>query len=816
MAQQNLPKEHKNHREILNAIKKVDCLSDFFPNKGGAGDQINYELDLEVILYGRTYHHKPVGPYVQLLTYDPGQTIIKQGDWADNYYYIVVDGHVEVARRDPDGGEPELPDLNKGEQFGARAMLAGDHYRVTVKAPADQCVDILKVHRPALRLLRKMPRFDETFKKSYQRHGLEAAVNDLMNKTRMGSELRDELFRIGSFKAFDKHHILFTEATDSERLFLILEGWVRRSQRTEEQEVRDFLGKGYCLGLENVMSKYLYSATALGRINVLEINLQARRGKELSAALIPALKQFAAPDMEKAVDEYRPPMRQKILEAQQSLIKTGLVDANNLLIMDMDLCVRCGNCSMACQKVHGRSRLTRRGVHITRIEPAKLRSIQSLLAPSACMHCNDPECLMGCPTGAISRFEGGEIDIDRKTCIGCGDCATQCPYDAIFMINRNEPPKPPPVTLKTRLWSNLAGFREPEAPPVDPAKDMIAVKCNLCSDRKTLNPNENEPEQHVYSCEENCPTGALARIIPDKDFWEISRIRNLKMLDQKHAYGRSIHKADPAKRWIHAVCILVFMLAAAGAILGLHNYGYGQRVLGFLNMRWITGLAGLVGIGGAGAYCWRRTIYDKRRWPLRYWALIHYYFGVAACFIILLHGGTFSGGWLTTLLMVSFDVVVITGVFGLACYQIIPRLLTRIEGVPLLLEDLKGRREELRKELSEIIRKSPEHLRPMLTRRVSRRCNSSKAMLHVLAQESLGQLLRSMTRQSRIVDEQTNEEDRRSFNEAMQAAALLPRVSALIFLHRVLSIWIRPHMVSAYLMVPLMVVHIFQVIYAAW
>src|SRR6185295_175437 len=607
MAEQYKPTEHKNHREILNAIKKVDCLSDFFPKTGGLRDQMEYELDLEVIVYGRTYHHKPVGPYVQFLTYDPGETIVKQGDWADNYYYIIVEGYVDVEPPELTGGAAQKFQLHKNDQFGARAMLAGDQYRVTVKSPADQCVDILKVHRPALRLLRKMPRFDEAFKKSYQRHGLEAAVHALMTKTGMDSTLHEELLGICSFKAFDKHHILFTEAANIESLFLILEGWVRRSQRTEGKEVRDFLGKGYCLGLENGMAKYVYTAAALGRLNVLEISLQPGLSEHLGAALLPALKQFAAPVMEAAVDGYKPPMREKILEAQESLIKTGLVDATNLLVMDMDLCVRCGNFSMACHKMHGRSRLMRRGVHLTRIEPAKVRSFQSLLAPSACMHCTDPECLTGCPTGAIHRFKGGQIDIDPGACIGCGDCATQCPYDAIFMINREEPPPPPPVTVMTRLWRNLAGLRDPEAPPVDSAKDTLAVKCNLCGDRKTLNPNEHEPEKHVYSCDENCPTGALARIKPDKDFWETARIKNLTMHVQKHAYGRNILKADPAKRWIHAGCTLVFIVVAAGAIRLLRRYGYGGRFLGWANMRWSTGIVGLLGIAGAGAYGWRRT-----------------------------------------------------------------------------------------------------------------------------------------------------------------------------------------------------------------
>lgn len=810
------PRVHEKRREILNAIRKVECLSDLLPANGDHRDQHKYELDLEVIVYGRTYHNKPVGRYLTLLTYHPGETIIKEGEWADNYYYIVVEGHAEVSKG-PAGGETKVSELGPGEMFGARAMLTGGLRPVTVKSPANDSVQILKVHRPALRLLRKMPKFEEKFEQTYQRHGLEAALSNLMAKSGASPDQVKELAEVCSFNALAKNHILFEEGTENTAVFVIIEGFVRRSGKKERSKTEeDCLGKGYCFGFNEGASTYRYTAIALSRMEVLEINLQGVSDQNLKKLLVSVLKPMAAPSLENSIEGYKPYVREKILEAQESLISTGVVDANNLLVMDMDLCVRCGNCSMACHKVHGRSRLTRRGVHITRIEPAKRRSIQSLLAPSACMHCHDPECLLGCPTGAISRHEGGRIDIHPETCIGCGDCATQCPYDAIFMINCDEEEAKAPAKITERLWRSLAGFREPEAPPVDIAKDMLAVKCNLCYDRDTLNPKPSN-RADVYSCEENCPTGALARIKPDDYFWEIARIKNLKMVDQTHAYGRNIHKADPPKRWIHAVGILVFVLVTAVTIRGLYYHGYGQLFWGFFKMRWVTGIAGFAGIAGASSYHWRRQVYDKRRRPLRYWTLVHYYLGVTAGVIVFLHGGTFSGGALTTLLMISFDVVIFTGLFGIVCYQIIPRVLTRIEGAPLLLEDLKVRRQELRDELSELTDKSPEHVKLLIRQNVSSRFMAFRAALHVLAQGSLGQLLKSTAQKSaHIAVQLKNEEERRIFNEAAQAAAFLPRVNALIFLHRLLGCWIPPHIASAYVMVALMAVHICQVVYALW
>ena len=57
------------------------------------------------------------------------------------------------------------------------------------------------------------------------------------------------------------------------------------------------------------------------------------------------------------------------------------------------------------------------------------------MVANACLHCADPVCMIGCPTGAIHRDAfGGEVVINQATCIGCKLCATNCPYEAIRMV----------------------------------------------------------------------------------------------------------------------------------------------------------------------------------------------------------------------------------------------------------------------------------------------------------------------------------------------------------------------------------------------
>src|SRR4029453_2005828 len=98
-------------------------------------------------------------------------------------------------------------------------------------------------------------------------------------------------------------------------------------------------------------------------------------------------------------------------------------------------------------------------------------------------------------------------------------------------------------------------------------------------------------------------------------------------------------------------------------------------------------------------YPMRKQVYRRRAGALRYWMLSHIYFGVVAGVVLLVHGGAASGGLLTTALMISFDLVIASGIFGPVCFIFVPRLLTRIERKPLLVEDLQARQAELRPEL---------------------------------------------------------------------------------------------------------------------
>ena len=781
----------------------------------------DYELDLEVIVYGRNYNGKKVGPYVKLLTYEPNEAVITEGEWGGNTFYVAVDGKLDVFVRSNGSGDVKVAELPPGTQFGEMSVLAGVPRNATVKAPPDRGVKVLEVQRPALRLLRKIPTFGETLDQTYRSHGKRSLIEELKASAGLSPELVSQLVSISQFRVFSKNHVLFRERSRVDRLYIIKSGWMSRSSLQsiagQSHAPEDFLGDGFCFGLDGVMrdTVWPYTATLLGRTEVLEISVsKLRQNVALRETLVRGLAQFAPPAVIGERVNAQPVVREKLLSAQQRLINTGLVDANNLLVMDMELCVRCGNCSLACHKIHGQSRLTRHGIHVTRLSAPRKSAEQSLLSPAVCMHCKDPECLTGCPTGAIGRFGGGQIDINPQTCIGCGDCASQCPYDAISMVSRKkEAPKPNGgFAVKAREWLRLAP--DPLPPPVEQTDELLAVKCNLCAGT-TMNPEGSA--RAAYACEESCPTGALARINPREYFTEIGQIEGLIFRDQTHAIGRNIHRSDPPRRLIHILGVLLTLLFTAGGIYAIAHYGLGARLLGFLNMRWITGLVGLIGIAAVMTYPVRRQVYRKRAGALRYWMLAHSYAGVIAGVMILLHGGTDSGGVFTTILMISFDLVILTGLFGIFCYLVVPRLMTRIEGEPLLIDDLLMRREELQNEIAEAANSPSQPLGNIVKGKVAPRFLSFGNLLkQYLKRESLDEMIESAKREFQPqAGALASEADRQKLARAVEAAATLGRVNALILLHRLLKAWLIPHVVFTSLMLALMVAHIAQVIYFA-
>ena len=827
-----MPQEITKHKIILDAIENLDVLAELVEKHDG---HFKFELDLEVTAYGRNYNGKKVGPYLRMLEYSAGEEIIRQGDWGGNTFYVVVEGELDVYVATPEElkqrerGTLYERAIKRGQTFGEMAILAGVPRNATVVVPPNSKATVFEVTRPALRLLRKLKTFGHKLDKDYRTHGLDRTLADVRQAAGDSFD-KDTLAQLGDaarFVVYGKNHVLHHEGEPIEYVVFVKNGWVRRMRGmamgtdladialgADETIALDFLGAGNCLGLEGVDKDraWMYTATVLARTEVLEISIQHLRDHpKLRDAVMRSFPEFSTADddvnLERSLDK-------QTVAATEKEISTGLVDGTNLLVMDMDLCVRCGNCSLACHKMHGQSRLLRRGIHIERPKRPGSSSTQHILSPSVCMHCQDPECLTGCPTGAIGRFSNGQIDIEPKTCIGCSDCATQCPYNAITMMPRR-PPAPDPLTFKQRAfaWFDIKPHEPP--PPVTEVDNLLAVKCNLCNNTP-LNPPG--AKVHAYSCQENCPTGALVRVNPREYFTEVQNKVGLVFQSQTQAIGRNIHKSDPIARLWHTFGGLLTIALVAATVWGLFHYGIDGRIGGtWVTIRWLTGFVGLGGIAVVMAYPARKQVYRQRTGALRYWLLAHVYLGVIAGILLLLHGGKNTGGVLTSLLMISFDLVIVSGLFGIACYLIVPRIMTSIEGEPLLIEDLRTRREELREDLKEIGQRCNEDVRRVIKRKVRGRYLSFSYLLRqYLRREELSALEAEARLEIKPeVDRLSDPDSQQILREAVEASVTLRRVDSLIYLHQLLKLWLAPHVVATSLMLVLMFVHIVQVTFFA-
>jgi CRP-like cAMP-binding protein/Fe-S-cluster-containing hydrogenase component 2 len=212
----------------------------------------------------------------------------------------------------------------------------------------------------------------------------------------------------------------------------------------------------------------------------------------------------------------------ELSELLRKMGQLGVIQADALLVMDLDLCIKCDNCVRACESLHGQSRLIRNGIQLGKY-----------LVPSACRHCDDPKCMNACPTGALKRRPEGEIYFQYDMCIGCGNCAIACPYDNIAMIDT--PTFDRAQARKSRIMNDPNFFRPYPVASHDVADEgwfrrLFGQERKAKSKRKPADLRAGDASGHVpvafpikcdlcdglpfMGCVHSCPTGAAMRIDP--------------------------------------------------------------------------------------------------------------------------------------------------------------------------------------------------------------------------------------------------------------------------------------------------------------
>ena len=111
------------------------------------------------------------------------------------------------------------------------------------------------------------------------------------------------------------------------------------------------------------------------------------------------------------------------------------------ILTDVNKCVGCLACSISCKVTNDVpvgsywNKVLRIGPN-PRQEGGQWPDVYTYFLTMQCQHCEDPECVKVCPTGASHKLEDGTVQIDESRCIGCKYCMAACPYGARIQIKK--------------------------------------------------------------------------------------------------------------------------------------------------------------------------------------------------------------------------------------------------------------------------------------------------------------------------------------------------------------------------------------------
>lgn len=411
-----------------------------------------------------------------------GEPLYRHGEFGTSFYTL-VEGEVRLQLEE-DG---PWHSIRPGQFFGEMSLISGRPRQ----GDAVVATDSILIETPR-RIMVKLMNSNETVRSGIDRIFIMRALQAAF-RPKLALEALGDIAAAVQPCQFEAGEVLFREGEEGDHLHLVRSGTVVLS-RGQAQQVVAQLHSGELVGQMALMGSPLRrdTATAAVRTETIRINREqflalvgsqseqvATLQSRLSSLLLNSNALASQPEAARAIG---------------FLVEEGLGEATNALVIDEALCVGCDNCEKACAETHG---------GISRLNRQAGASLANLHVPVSCRHCELPHCMKDCPPDAIRRAANGEVFI-TDSCIGCGNCETNCPYDAIKLSY--------PAPAKPGLWSWLL-FGRGEGPgetvSFSPAAgaDAIkkAVKCDACMELA------GGP-----ACVRACPTGAAIRLGPEQ------------------------------------------------------------------------------------------------------------------------------------------------------------------------------------------------------------------------------------------------------------------------------------------------------------
>jgi CRP-like cAMP-binding protein/Fe-S-cluster-containing hydrogenase component 2 len=408
--------------------------------------------------------------------------------------HIRIDAPVDLPYDNP------IAQLHAGDLFGEMTCMNFYPRSATVRARTD-CV-MLEMLRNVLDVMQKNKTFRSQLEANYRGRALGTHLRSVPIFSTVSEDFVDLLRDRVDLVRYAPGQVICEEGAAADAFYLVRIGFVKVSQkRGQEDLVLAYLPRGGYFGEMGLLEGGVRTATCVALDHV-------------------ELVRILAPDFHQMLDRF-PEVRTHIeqtaaqrarenqlhhIHADQvststplgQFLEQGLMDAQSLLVLDLEKCTRCDQCVKACADAHdGVTRLLRDGVRF-----------ENYLVATSCRQCRDPRCMIGCPVGSIRRRNSLEVIIE-DWCVGCGLCASNCPYGNITVHEFDKDGNASALqSVQTDKDSSNSG------------KVRKATSCDLCHDLA-------EP-----SCVYACPHDAAHRVKPNEFFAQVLGVD----LDQEAAF----------------------------------------------------------------------------------------------------------------------------------------------------------------------------------------------------------------------------------------------------------------------------------------
>jgi len=395
--------------------------------------------------------------------------------------FISIDAPVDLSYDKP------VAELSAGDLFGEMSCMSFYPRSATVRAVTD--VVVLEMLRNVLDVLQKNKTFRAQLDRKYRERALDNHLRSVPILRSLTSEFIDRLREKVQLIRYAPGDVIFKQGDVADAFYLVRLGFVKITENYPGGElILGYLSKGNYFGEIGLLGGGHRNATcsALDHVEVVKI-----AAEEFNAMIeqFPDIRASLQASAKERLHENELRYKRVTTVPVDQFLDQGLMQAQSLLVLDLDKCTRCDQCVKACADSHdGVTRLIRDGLRF-----------ENFLVATSCRQCRDPLCMVGCPVGSIRRRNSLEVIIE-DWCIGCGLCAENCPYGNI----------------------NIHQFQVPLENPefdLDQSGELVVKKARIVRKATSCNLCHDHPEPNcVYAC----PHDAAHRVSPADFFAEVS------------------------------------------------------------------------------------------------------------------------------------------------------------------------------------------------------------------------------------------------------------------------------------------------------